>query len=1217
MSGNSDHQRISAPTCEYLEPRLLLSTGLVGPTLLSVSPPPNTHAAPRGAKITAEYDHALDEATVTDATFVVHAMQTGKLTVPPNALGVLSTDTVSFKPAGDYHAGELVQVSATTGIEDLLGAPPASPYVWQFRRAVADGSGVFRSTIQSLGNGRSNDVAIGDVDGDGDLDAFVANGFGEANKVWLNDGGGVFTDSGQSLGTGESHAVALGDLDGDGDLDAFVGNYAQGNRAWFNDGTGVFTDSGQGLGSGHTEAVELGDLDGDGDLDAYAVNWDQFDRIWQNDGQGTFSAGQSLNNLSNWDVALGDVDGDGDLDAFVAHGFVNGNTVWVNNGSGALSNSGQVLGNSYSYAAELGDVDGDGDLDAFVANGMAGGQGNRVWRNDGSGTFSDTGQSLGTYETVAVSLGDVDGDGDLDAFTGNRVGQGNRVWANDGAGVFTITAQTPGVANTHDVELGDLDGDGDLDAFAANFGAPGEPNSVFLNLDTVSVVSVAPGPNSHDVDPGANVTVTYDHDVYPNTVSDETFAVHAMQTGQLTAPPAGLSVSGPTVTLDPDQPFHPGELVQATATPGILSRHGLGAGLGTERGYVWQFRAGVSGGSGIYQDSGQSLGSAMTAGVALGDLDGDGDLDAFAANGGGNKVWRNNGAGTFTDSGQSLGTGTSWCVALGDLDGDGDLDAYVANLGESDGVWLNQGSGVFSGSGQDFGIRNSTSVSLGDLDGDGDLDAFVTNSSGQANTVWLNDGTGQFGRTAQNLGSSESQSVSLGDVDGDGDLDAFVANRAQADKVWLNRGTGLFDDSGQSLGASFSTCVELGDLDGDGDLDAFVANGSDEPDKVWRNGGTGQFADSGQLLGSSSSSAVALGDVDDDGDLDAFVTDGSGSNSVWVNDSAGNFADAGQSLGSFLSLAVALGDVDGDGDLDAFVANFTEANKVWRNLEPDGPRVADVAVSSRDWSDRFIEYLGREGLGKGGYSIPDGSDQQLRPLPWVNVNLIRILFDRNVSIRMEDLSVRGVTVSDYRFASFSYDDSSHIATWALEEPLGADRLLLVLDDAVTDEAGHALDGEWNNAISTYPSGNGEAGGDFRFEMNVLPGDVDGSKEVRSSDVIKIRRRSNTEPGDEGYSHFYDVDGSAEIRSSDTIKVRRKTNTSLPEDEPAAPGLPDVGAPIPTGEGGQGVLPLGLRFGRRKARPDRPDRRRSEGPVVLEIADVLSAPMRVALIEPAL
>ncbi|MGD1994311.1 MAG: FG-GAP-like repeat-containing protein [Anaerolineae bacterium] len=106
-------------------------------------------------------------------------------------------------------------------------------------------------------------VALGDIDGDGDTDAVFGGalfgGVGSFDTVWVNDGAGRFRlyaehrlKPGGDDFFGQSEAVRLGDLDRDGDLDAFVGNtrFVNPDGVWFNDGHGQFTDSGQRLGDG-------------------------------------------------------------------------------------------------------------------------------------------------------------------------------------------------------------------------------------------------------------------------------------------------------------------------------------------------------------------------------------------------------------------------------------------------------------------------------------------------------------------------------------------------------------------------------------------------------------------------------------------------------------------------------------------------------------------------------------------------------------------------------------------------------------------------------------------------------------------------------------------------------------------------------------------------------------------------------------------------------
>jgi hypothetical protein len=334
-------------------------------------------------------------------------------------------------------------------------------------------------------DGYAYSVALGDLDGDGDLDVYLAYVGSQPDAVWINDGNGTFTNSGQALASGSSYSVALGDLDSDGDLDAFVANhFGQPNTVWTNDGTGIFTDSGQELGDKNSTSVALGDLDGDGDIDAYVLNKlnGNGNNVWINDGTGTFTLLDQLISLQYSDetVALGDVDGDGDLDAAYSNG-----ALWLNSGDAHFSSGGSEDGLPQLAASSvaLGDLNGDGHLDIMFGDGpFAAGDGASVWFNDGDGIFTDSGQALGgNRKPLQIALDDLDGDGDLDAVFAigfyTSPTYPNTVWINDGTGLFSPTTEVLGNENSFSVALGDLDGDGDPDAVFAN----SDPSTVWIN----------------------------------------------------------------------------------------------------------------------------------------------------------------------------------------------------------------------------------------------------------------------------------------------------------------------------------------------------------------------------------------------------------------------------------------------------------------------------------------------------------------------------------------------------------------------------------------------------------------------------------------------------------------------------------------------------------------------------------------------------------------
>jgi hypothetical protein len=398
------------------------------------------------------------------------------------------------------------------------------------------------------------------------------------------------------------------------------------------------------------------------------------------------------------------------------------------------------------------DYDRDGDLDLLIVNGSrfeqwkrGGNQMVALYRNDGGGKFTNVTHAAGLDRTgwgTGVCVGDYDNDGFEDVYI-TAIGP-NVLWHNTGHGTFTATGEAADPRWSTGCAFGDYDRDGLLDLYVANYvqfdARTGPPSRLsgachYLNLTTFC----GPRPLVGEAD------VLY-HNTGHGHFTDVSRAAGIVDPGYY-----GFGV----LFTDLDDDGWPDIFVANDSVPNLFFRN-LGNGTFAEQGVL----------SGLAVSGNGREQAGM--GVDAGDLHGDGRIDVVKTNFAQDytTIFSNEGNGLFRDVSSragvlaTLGPHMGWGVGLVDIDNDGLLDLFVANghvypdviktgtstYAQKSDLFMNTGQGrlrlVTGAAGGGLAIeKSSRGAAFGDYDNDGDVDVLVVNMDDRP-TLLRNDSDG-------------------------------------------------------------------------------------------------------------------------------------------------------------------------------------------------------------------------------------------------------------------------------------------------------------------------------------------------------------------------------------------------------------------------------------------------------------------------------------------
>ena len=667
---------------------------------------------------------------------------------------------------------------------------------------------------------------------------YQIDSYGRADRLLRNNGDGTFQDvtatSGVS-GHGYGLSATWWDYNADGFPDLYVCNdFSDPDRLYHNNGDGTFRDVLKDT-VPHTTwfsmGSDVGDINNDGLFDFFSVDMSATTHFKQKTTMGVMNA-KKLASVA------------GPPPQYMR------NALFLNTGTGRFMEVAYLAGladSDWSWTAKLADLDNDGRIDVLITNGMV--------RN-----FNDSDIPFDTHMLVGQTEWDIFKDAPP------RPEQ-NLAYRNEGDLKFTDASRLWGldhVGMSYAAAHADMDRDGDLDLIIVNLD---EPVSVLRNDSTqgsrVTVRLRGAASNTYGIgatvrlECGADIQVRY-LNPYTGFLASNEPLVHFGLGDHTTID--RLTVQWPSgVTqafekLPADHHFEIWESDRSSPPPQRESEATLFTQSDALRGVRHRERP--------YDDfQRQPLLphklSRLGPGMAWGDIDRDGDEDAYigGATGQSGTVCINDGSGQFTlitpnavaQDAKHEDMGALWV----DVDGDGDLDLYVVSGGVEhdagshllgDRLYLNDGKGMLTRAPQtalpDDARDSGSVVTACDVDRDGDLDLFVGGRviPGQyplspLSRLFRNEG-GRFVDVTDAWAPELSRtglvtSALWSDVDADGWCDLLVTHEWGPVKLFRNQQGRLVDRTDESQIGSLVgwwNGIAGGDLDGDGDIDYVVTN---------------------------------------------------------------------------------------------------------------------------------------------------------------------------------------------------------------------------------------------------------------------------------------------------------------------------------------------------------------------------------------------------------